>query len=1036
MAAAQDQQQKILRHFLLVENCLIAEIHRLSALTPREFFSTDAAAPVSRLLPDFAYFENPKLVDETIENSEELRSLDDRLARKWRPFVAQFHKTLDEFCGLIGEFVDLRCDAIFLLGVVLLLINEKFPGIVKERVFVAHTRLNGGFHSKNFELMVALLRRRRENFESSFASLNLNREFVANMLTFLRSYTFVQASGGCRDQGTTEGLQHNNLVQDRFATTRQSAIIYVCLWFSPDVLHAQFPIMRQICDLYFTDNWIIPIHVDLTVNVLERSRPACCRWSASSTTPSVILDFNKHFQWLVLHSSEENKRSKKSAALAKEMNATSGMSEDDRFKCLLKIARFEYKFHQTCAYLIKHKQKESTKLKTRICNVFDQIAILLSSPAVDQAWNEQLKEWVLKLKTTVSELDLTSGEAIQVIEMQAEEQLVFIQYFHMIINDLNRLRGVCLVDESFVKRVTQQSEFVYLWSLLGLWIGRIEALLKEDALCVKFLFTKIANSIPHLLGGVVDEEKREVLSAFYHKKLEAALRRVIQVSFPSSFHSNESLLFPVIPRAIFAELDQLHPFFSTDTACLVEKAELKHLAQLDRRRQLAEKTSDITKLSLGISNMCMSRLGPVEIKPSALLFDGLKDELRSKLRSLLTTPMAEANFLQALDSNQQKLRKFRHAFVFVCEHVGINGVSLWHAQLGEIVREVLEREASKFEKVSRNVPGSCSSLLSACSSNCPPNKRDKPTHLLSHFVDVMLRQTNPKNSRFLPSADEWLAADQRKLEFSIHLFVCLDSWLPNVALVGLQKLVGCALNRRLRELSRRLERANSLVLRVVREQTARAIEGLTATPEFHELHARLVPILSEGESNPFLVPVYRNASFQIGHYAILNEELAYSLKQSGQSRLGHVQSSLKTLLAFVLLLVSSNPSTCFPAKSKAIKRTSERRSTPKMRISSKTVAAAGFASDVLEKVGIEEYCRETAGTCLFAVFVHYFTINAISNKKNDLVDHFVFVKGLTVALHQLDVWERFELLFRFVLVDTGVFGVIRQFRNVHSPSCP
>lgn len=59
------------------------------------------------------------------------------------------------------------------------------------------------------------------------------------------------------------------------------------------------------------------------------------------------------------------------------------------------------------------------------------------------------------------------------------------------------------------------------------------------------------------------------------------------------------IYFQAIPRAIFEELNQLQPLFSTNTACQIEKTNVKNLAQLERRRQLAKKTYEITKLSLG-----------------------------------------------------------------------------------------------------------------------------------------------------------------------------------------------------------------------------------------------------------------------------------------------------------------------------------------------------------------------------------------------------------------------------------------------------
>lgn len=118
----------------------------------------------------------------------------------------------------------------------------------------------------------------------------------------------------------------------------------------------------------------------------------------------------------------------------------------------------------------------------------------------------------------------------EVLELQSDEQLVFKQYFNMINSDLEKLKALCLVNEEFLHRLNEQTDSTYLWATLSLWTQRIEQLLKDDALSVKFLLNKIACSIGNLLENVMDDEKKETLSKFYHQKLELALRKVIQVS--------------------------------------------------------------------------------------------------------------------------------------------------------------------------------------------------------------------------------------------------------------------------------------------------------------------------------------------------------------------------------------------------------------------------------------------------------------------------------------------------------------------------
>lgn len=53
------------------------------------------------------------------------------------------------------------------------------------------------------------------------------------------------------------------------ALATQASMLYICLFFSTDVLHDQPAIMREIVDKYFPDNWVISIYMGFTVNIIE-----------------------------------------------------------------------------------------------------------------------------------------------------------------------------------------------------------------------------------------------------------------------------------------------------------------------------------------------------------------------------------------------------------------------------------------------------------------------------------------------------------------------------------------------------------------------------------------------------------------------------------------------------------------------------------------------------------------------------------------------------------------------------------------------
>lgn len=188
--AAKDQQRQTLEHFILVENCLIAELHRLASITPREFFGTNNEK-INRLIVDFAYFKNPRIVDELIEKdgvrliecwlksvfwrnyacwTMSLQSSVDRLLhsskKSWMncahlfetllsmlnsteifysitffSYTEKFRANENVMDPRFSEIYFLRCNVLFLLGITLFLLDSKFPGLSKERIFVAHTRI-------------------------------------------------------------------------------------------------------------------------------------------------------------------------------------------------------------------------------------------------------------------------------------------------------------------------------------------------------------------------------------------------------------------------------------------------------------------------------------------------------------------------------------------------------------------------------------------------------------------------------------------------------------------------------------------------------------------------------------------------------------------------------------------------------------------------------------------------------------------------------------------------------------------------------
>lgn len=54
-----------------------------------------------------------------------------------------------------------------------------------------------------------------------------------------------------------------------FADVLQAAMLYVVLYFAPNILNNETAKMREIVDKHFPDNWILGFYMGFTVDLIE-----------------------------------------------------------------------------------------------------------------------------------------------------------------------------------------------------------------------------------------------------------------------------------------------------------------------------------------------------------------------------------------------------------------------------------------------------------------------------------------------------------------------------------------------------------------------------------------------------------------------------------------------------------------------------------------------------------------------------------------------------------------------------------------------
>ena len=117
-----------------------------------------------------------------------------------------------------------------------------------------------------------------ENFLSSFLNRRIGfREDVIGMIIGrLRS-----------DDIYNQKKAYTELEHQTAAYATQASMLYVLLYFYPDVLHNKQAIMREIVDKHFADNWVINLYMGMTVNLIDAWEPYKAAKAALNNTLDV-----------------------------------------------------------------------------------------------------------------------------------------------------------------------------------------------------------------------------------------------------------------------------------------------------------------------------------------------------------------------------------------------------------------------------------------------------------------------------------------------------------------------------------------------------------------------------------------------------------------------------------------------------------------------------------------------------------------------------------------------------------------------------
>ncbi|TSK20198.1 WASH complex subunit 5 [Bagarius yarrelli] len=284
-------------------NAIIAELLRLSDFIPTVFRLKDKndQQKYGDIISDFSYFKGPEYYETKLEAKPELQDLDEEFRENNIEILSRFYLAFESVHKYIVDLIrylddlnegvyiqqtletvllnedgkQLLCEALYLYGVMLLVIDQKIEGEVRERMLVSYYRYSAARSSadSNLDDICKLLRstgysstsgaKRPNNYpESYFQRVPISATFIS----MVSAYPLPE---------------HRST-----ALATQAAMLYVCLYFCPSILHTQQAKMREIVDKYFPDNWVISIYMGITVNLVEAWEP----YKAAKTALNYTLD--------------------------------------------------------------------------------------------------------------------------------------------------------------------------------------------------------------------------------------------------------------------------------------------------------------------------------------------------------------------------------------------------------------------------------------------------------------------------------------------------------------------------------------------------------------------------------------------------------------------------------------------------------------------------------------------------------------------------------------------------------------------------
>jgi WASH complex subunit strumpellin len=174
----------------------------------------------------------------------------------------------------------LLCEAVWLYGVILIMLERLLPGPIRERLVIAYFRFNVEEYNGDVSCIehVCKLCRGTGIFPPVSTTSATFHKYISHKYPMDEEKLFgryplhvdlVRNVIGCliSDDIYLQSSAFPNVDQRSIRLSKQASMLYVVLFFDPVVLRDEQSRLREIVDKYFYDNWVVHVYAGMTADL-------------------------------------------------------------------------------------------------------------------------------------------------------------------------------------------------------------------------------------------------------------------------------------------------------------------------------------------------------------------------------------------------------------------------------------------------------------------------------------------------------------------------------------------------------------------------------------------------------------------------------------------------------------------------------------------------------------------------------------------------------------------------------------------------